>query len=898
MDGTGTGKDGPGSTSWDGTRPVRIGVDGQPVPLVAGAGVWEVSGRSAEALRAQAGRLAEWAAIQPDLDLGDVGWSLATSRSVFEHRAVVTGASAAELAAGLAGLAEGVPGAGVVAGSVPPGGAGRVVFVFSGHGAQWAGMGRELAGCCPVFAARLAQCSAALAPFTGWRVEDVLAGAGGVPGLEQGGAPALRQGVPGLGREDVLQPVLWAVSVALAAVWQAAGVSPDAVAGHSQGEVAAATVAGMLSLEDAAAVIAGRSRVVMSLAGRGGMLSLAEPAAAVRERIAPFGGRVSVAVVNSPAATVVSGEPGALEELAAQCAAAGVRTHRVPIGYASHSAQAEQVRDEILGALDGIAPRAGNVPMISGATGELVDGSELGAGYWYAGLRSPVDFERAVRTLAAGGHRVFIEVSPHPVLATAVTQTLEDAPAAPQEDAAAGGPGPVVTGTLRRGDGGPARLLASLAQVHVHGVAVDWAAVLGGGRRVELPTYAFQRRRYWPRPGRAGDVRAAGLGTVGHPLLGAAVEVASGLGLILTGRLSVQAQPWLADHAIAGTVLLPGTAFVELVAQAGQRAGCGQVEELTLQAPLVIPAGTGVQVQVATGVPGDDGRRPVEVFSRPDDGTDGPWTRHATGMLAPAALAAGGGPSSWPPEGAVPADVEGLYEGLAAAGYRYGPAFRGLRAAWRRDGEVFAEVVLPEDAAADAAGYGIHPALLDAVLHTAGLAGDEEPGGELLPFAWGGVSLHTAGATALRARLTRSGTTVSLTAADGTGTPVITVHSLVLRPVAAGQLELAAGGAGETQFSVEWTPVATGVNEQHLGRLALTSHDQFGLAGGSGVGRGGRSGVRGRGRAGGGGGGGGAGPGRGAGVRRAGGRDSRRGAGGRRVGGKGGTGVCRWRVRW
>ena len=812
-----------GGSAGDGAGGVvsgRADADGSAVPLVAGAGVWLVSGRTVGSLAAQAGRLAGWVAARPGLDLGDVGWSLVTTRSVFEHRAVVIGAGREELAAGLAGLAAGEPGAGVVTGLVRPGGAGRVVFVFSGHGAQWAGMGRELAGCCPVFAARLAECSAVLAPLTGWSVEDVLAEVPGVPGLD---------------REDVLQPVLWAVSVALAAVWEAAGVVPDAVAGHSQGEVAAATVAGMLSLADGAAVIAGRSRVLMSLAGRGGMLSVAEPAAAVRERIAPFGERLSVAVVSSPAAAVVSGELGALEELAAGCEAAGVRTHRVPIDYASHSAQVERVRGELLGVLDGISPRAGSVPMVSGATGELVDGSELGAGYWFAGLRSPVDFERVVRVLAACGHRVFVEVSPHPVLTTAIAQTLEDAAAA--EEDAAGGPGLVVTGTLRRGDGGAGRVLASLAHAHVRGVTVDWAAVLGGGGRVGLPTYAFQRRRFWPRPGRGGDVRAAGLGVVGHPLLGAVVEVASGLGLVLTGRLSVQAQPWLADHVVGGRVLLPGTAFVELAAAAGDRAGCGLVEELTVQAPLVLPGDGGVQVQVVAGAPDQGGCRAVQVFSRPDDGTDGSWTRHAAGLLAPvpAGPAEAGDFGSWPPEGAVPADVSGLYEGLALAGYGYGPAFRGLRAAWRRGGEVFAEVVLPEDAAVDAGRYGVHPALLDAVLHAAGLAGGEEPGGVpggvLLPFAWGGVRVHAGGASVLRARLTRTGTAVSLAAADGAGVPVITVRSLVLRPAAAGQLA-AARGADEVLFGVEWVRVPVPEVPGRPGRLALAGRDLFGLAGG------------------------------------------------------------------
>src|SRR5450755_1332535 len=340
-------------------------------------------------------------------------------------------------------------------------------------------MGRELAAACPVFAARLAQCGAALAPYVGWDLGEVLAGAAGAPGLEAA---------------EVVQPVLWAVMVSLAAVWRAAGVVPDAVAGHSEGEVAAAVVAGILSLEDGARVVALRSKALMALAGRGAMVSVAEPAAVVRDRIAGWGVRLAVAAVNGPAATVVSGEPGAVAELAAACAAAGVRTRAVPVDYASHGGQVEQIRAEILAALAGVVPGPARIPMVSAVTGQWLDGLEAGAGYWYESLRAPVEFGRAVRVLAGSGHGVFIEVSPHPVLTAAIAATVEDTEVAGGAEAAR----PVVTGTLRRGDGGAARLLASLAGVHVRGVAVDWAAVLPAGQRVELPTYAFQHQRYWP----------------------------------------------------------------------------------------------------------------------------------------------------------------------------------------------------------------------------------------------------------------------------------------------------------------------------------------------------------------------------------------------------------------
>ena len=267
------------------------------------------------------------------------------------------------------------------------GGAGRVVFVFPGQGGQWAGMGRELA-VSPVFAARLAECGRALAPHVDWDLGEVLAGADGAPGLD---------------RVDVVQPVLWAVMVSLAAFWQAAGVEPDAVVGHSQGEIAAAVVAGILSLDDAAKVVALRSRALMALAGHGGMLSVAEPAGLVRKRLAACAGRLSVAAMNGPSAAVVSGDPAAVAEFAAGCEADGVRARVLPVDYASHGPQVDKLREEILSLLAGISPQPTRLPMVSALTGEQVQGPELDAEYWYASLRAPVEFERAVRALAAPG---------------------------------------------------------------------------------------------------------------------------------------------------------------------------------------------------------------------------------------------------------------------------------------------------------------------------------------------------------------------------------------------------------------------------------------------------------------------------------------------------------------
>ena len=800
-------EDNDSDTPGDGTGVAVVGSGTAAQPLLGWAvTAWLVSGRTVAGLQAQAGRLAGWVAARPGLEPADVARSLAVTRSAFEHRAVITGASPEELAAGLTAAAAGEPRAGTVTGSVPPGtGPGRTVFVFPGQGGQWAGMGRELMACCPVFAARLAECARALAPYTDWSLADVIAGAKGAPGLD---------------RVDVVQPALWAVMVSLAAVWEAAGVTPDAVVGHSQGEIVAACVAGILSLEDSARVVALRSRALAALAGRGGMLSVAEPAEAVQKRIAAFGGRLSVAAVNGPAATVVSGDPGALDELAAACAADGARTRTLPVNYASHSVQVEGLRAEIQGALAAITARPARIPLVSAMTGEPAAGPDLAAEYWYASLRAPVEFDRAVRALAGTGHRVFAEVSPHPVLATAIAATLEDE----------GTERPVVTGTLRRDDGGAGRLLASLAEAHVHGVAVDWAAVLGGGQSVELPTYAFQRQHYWPRGGQgAADKWSAAQGATGHPLLGIAVELAGDQGLVCTGTLSAREQPWLARHLVGGAVLLPGAAFVELAAQAGQRAGCGRIEELTLEVPLVLPGHGGVQVQVAVGGPDRDGQRPVAVYARAADETPGPWARHASGLLAPADPAGAAGFAdflAWPPPDAIPADAGGL-----AAG--------GVRAAWRRGGEVFAEVALAEDAALDADRFALHPLLLDAALSLAGLLADEGPADDvradaiLLPFSWQGVTLPTAGVAALRVRLTRDDTgRLALTAADGTGAPVVSVGSLTLRPVTAGQLAAAAGGTvRDALFGVEWVPMPAPATAA-VARAVVVGGDPFGLADG------------------------------------------------------------------
>ncbi|MFE4968800.1 SDR family NAD(P)-dependent oxidoreductase [Streptomyces sp. NPDC056660] len=746
-------------------------------PVAGGPYVLVLSARSAGALKGEARRLRAHLAARPEAELRAVTAELAATKTGFAHRAVVVAGDRIEALAGLDAVADDAPSPYVVTGHAP---ATRApVFLYPGQGAQWPGMARELLDGSPAFAERISEAAAVLDPLTGWSLVDAL------------------RGDADLARVDVVQPVLWAVMTGLTAVWESFGVRPGGVIGHSQGEIAAALAAGALSTADSAAVAALRSRALRALAGTGAMLSVAADEQAVRDVLDVTGAAVAVAAVNGPRSTVVAGGPADVERVRQAFEERGVRVRLIDVDYASHSAQVETLETELLAVLPAAEPREAHTAQVySTVTGAPVPPGdpEFGTpGYWYRNLRETVRLRTAVETALEAGHEVFVEISPHPVLGVGVQDIL---------DAARGGAGTAVLGTLRRDEGGLVRVLRSVAEAWVQGVPVDWTAHTGPRTTglPPLPTYAFDRQRHWldPAPPAAAAARGgSGTRPVGHPLLSGAVRTVGADGLLLLGRLSTDDQPWLADHAVDGTVLVPGAVLAELALYAGELVGTGRLEELTLQQPLVLPADEpgddgAVEIQVAVGPPEQDGLRSLTVHARPvpaegdDDPLGAPWTAHAAGTLAPAGQRPPARPAPWPPEGAEPVDIDALYDDLALKGYQYGPAFRAVRAAWRSGDEVHAELSLATPGIpATSGGFRIAPTLLDAALHASGVAGlFPDDGAVRLPFVWRGLRRYSDApdTVRLRLRLRRGdgdGVSVSLTAADGA--PVADLDLVVFR---------------------------------------------------------------------------------------------------------------------
>ncbi len=743
-----------------------------PVPLV-------LSARSAQALREQADLLDRHLAENPDVRLADVGYTLATARAHLEHRAVVPDGDRDAVRAALRSVT------GTVLPAEP-----RVAFLFSGQGSQRLGMGLRLHREFPVFAAAFDAVCAALDPLLDRPLHEVIGAAAGSADADL------------LDRTACTQPALFAFEVALFRLAEHWGLRPDHLIGHSVGELAAAHVAGVLSLPDAALLVAERARLMQAMRADGAMVSVTAPEETVLPYLAEYGGRVTVAAVNSTVATVIAGDEDAVLDVAARLAADGRKTKRLRVSHAFHSPHMDGMLEEfrrVAARLEFHPPR---VPVVSNVTGALAGADELCTpDYWVRHVRGAVRFLDGVRALERAGVTAFVEIGPDSSLTTLVQDCLES-PA-------------VLIPLLHRDRDEADSVTAALGRFHAQVATPDWERVFADRdvRRVPLSTYPFQRGRYWlDGTAGAGDVTSAGLATTGHPLIGAAVELADADTYVFTGRLSLHSTPWLADHGVFGEALFPATAFLELAVRAADEVGCARVDELSLAAPLVLPEDGAVVLQMRVGPQGADGTRSLEVFSRPQHALGGEgWTRHADGVLSPGATPVASAAETltqWPPPGAEPIDVTGLYDRFAESGFAYGPVFQGLTAVWRRGDEVFAEAALPVSQRSEAGRFGLHPALLDSVLHSLAFGVLSGSGQAWLPFAWSGVTLHAGGAAAVRLRMAPTGdSSMSIALADGTGAPVATAESLALRPAEPARSATGGGRTHQTLFRPEFTEV-------------------------------------------------------------------------------------------
>ncbi|WP_255955314.1 SDR family NAD(P)-dependent oxidoreductase, partial [Streptomyces odontomachi] len=585
------------------------------------------------------------------------------------------------------------------------------------------------------------------------------------------------------------------------------GVQPDHLIGHSIGELTAAHLAGVLSLEDACTLVAARGRLMQAAPTGGAMIAIQATEDEVRTTLTDDD-RLCIATINGPQAVVIAGDEDRALELADHWRAQGRKTTRLTVSHAFHSPHMDTVLEEFQQIAEGLTYHAPRIPVVSNVTGTTATAEQLTSPqYWTDHIRNAVRFHDGITHLhEALRTTVFLEVGPSTTLTALVAQSLPaDAPVA-------------AAAVLRRGRPEVGMLVQAVLTAHAHGVSPVWSAFLGegdrSGGRVDLPTYPFQRETYWiDAVSGAADALSAGLDEAGHPLLGAAVDLPDGRGVVLTGRLSLRTQPWLADHAVLDTVVVPAAVFADLVLHAGARAGWDRVARLTLDEPLVVPEEGALQIRVTVSGRGDgdggggDVRPAVTVHARQESAEGAAWERYATGELAAGVEAPGGSgePVSWPPAGATAVDVDGVYEGLVRAGVGHGPVFQGVDAAWRRGDEVFAALELPDDVSA--AGFGVHPALLDAVLHPVLVGAAGERPGPRLAGEVSGLTVHATGASKVRAQLSPAGADAfAVRITDESGALVASVDEVRVVPVSAERVRRGRERQ-DARFHLEWLPV-------------------------------------------------------------------------------------------
>jgi acyl transferase domain-containing protein/acyl-CoA synthetase (AMP-forming)/AMP-acid ligase II/acyl carrier protein len=761
---------------------------------------WILSAKNDTALHAQAHRLHDLLAADLDLDLANVGLSLATTRTHFTHRAAILTTDRDHCLTALTALSHGQHSPGLFIDTTITG---KLAFLFTGQGNQYPGMGQELHTAFPVFADALDQICAAFEPHLDRPLKTVMWALPDTPESAM------------LDQTAYTQPALFTLEVALFRLLHSWGVCPDHLAGHSIGELAAAHVSEVLSLADAAILVAARGRLMQALPSHGVMIAINATEDEVLPLLAEHPDRIGIAAVNGPDSVVVSGEEKTCARIAEHFIALGRRTQPLTVSHAFHSPLMEPILEEFHTIARGLSFHPPQTPIVSTPTGTLLTSEQAcSPGYWTDHIHHTVRFADAVATLHANGVHTFLELGPGAILTALTHNTLPDQPI-------------TAFPALHTNSSEPDQALTALTRLHTTGTPVDWTTLFTTAfptaRRVDLPTYPFCHQPYWLTPVPGTSNQAGGSAVPDHPLMSSLIELDDG-GLLYTGRMSQASQPWISDHVVFEDVVVPGTTWVELTAWAGRQVGCDLLEEFTHESPLVFIEQRVFELQLRIGPSNESGRRSATLRCRlVDTSTQHPWLSLGQGVLA-AGEAVSGQPAppelwTWPPEGAESLDTERFYERYdEASGYHWGPTFRSLRFAWHRDGEIFAEVHFPEDL--NVGQFDLHPALLDASMHALGLAliHDKLPvllanRGEAtrrlrIPFAWQGVRLHGRGARILRVCLTFSGTNgnPTVTLADEDGRLVASVDSLVLLPISMQQLKNSITvRQHESLFQLVWT---------------------------------------------------------------------------------------------
>jgi acyl transferase domain-containing protein/NADPH:quinone reductase-like Zn-dependent oxidoreductase/NAD(P)-dependent dehydrogenase (short-subunit alcohol dehydrogenase family)/acyl carrier protein len=767
----------------------------------------EVSRKSAYVLPLSAGseaalrqRSKDSAAVLARLEgtramLEDYCFTAAVRRTHLSHRVAVAGATARDLSERLQEWARGDEPPFAASGVAAP--ARKVAFVFPGQGSQWVGMGRELLRTNEVFRKVIEKLDAAVERESGWSV------------LRQLQDPAFDHR---LSRIDVVQPTLFAVEVALAEVWKSWGVSPDAVIGHSMGEVAAACVAGILSYDDGARVICRRSALLTRVVGAGAMAVVELTRAEAEQAIAGVGDKVSIAVCNSPRSTVLAGDPEKLNAVVEALEARDTFCRWVHVDVASHSPQMDVLKEDLGRALAEVRPKDGTVPLCSAVRAGLIDGEIMNGSYWVENLREPVLFAAGIEELLRRGFDTFVEMSPHPILTPFVEQTAEH-----------GGSSVVVTGSLRREEAEEATLLTALGLVFTAGVNVDWKALYPAGNVASVPAYPWQRERFWME-GSATRRRPAG-----HPLLGEPVETATGE-RVWSGTLGIESQPWLRDHAVDGTVLLPASAYVEMSLSLGKvlfGAEAG-VEGLSLKQALAFTQGKTVEFQAIAGT-GSKDVVALRFFWR--DAGEGMWQQAAschirrTSPRSP--LAANSTP--WEEVEFDPHTIDSAEHTrrMAETGYQFGPAFCAVEWINADHRGALGQIRSMEPRS----GYLLHPATLDAALQILAhsLIVRRSDRGVLLPVAlervrWYSGPAAASGPLLVRATVERDALSGNVEIFDCAGRVLMTVHGLTFRPLEGNpQVERAL-------YSLAWEPSPAGQPRASMGESWIVIGDNNGVA--------------------------------------------------------------------